>query len=549
MKRYLLLYPGSKSPDTGIFTEIITLDSSPNAAHEQIQSLVRGVSDEDTLIFWDQNVGDLSVKTLTEFEASRDDVWHPGNLYPPSVEIDLLKYEYPTDIHRGAIPRDLPNAGNFRLTFHAALVQARIMRRLGNLETGFQTLDGAALEMGWRWHRRGAILRQQPDMLEKRKAYTLQAPPITDQYRLLALHAGISMKYIAALFRCASGANPIRELQALRKIDKSRLRENPCGIADRDLNSVALPANPNVSVILPTFGRYKYVAELLEDLRTQTIKPRQILIADGNQQREPEVYERFKDLPIQVLWLNEQQTGTCAPRNACLERITGDYVWFLDDDSRIDEKNLENHLRLLEVYGADVSVGPAYTRDRPELHSFQRDVHSTFMDCGTTLCRTDILEKSGGFDMQYNEYLAGEDGDIGDRFIIAGGLMLNNPYAKRFHYLAPVGGARTSKNNLHRWKRWSLSPRPVQSIYYRAYRYFGPGVAAWSTFLSWIRIGQRRKEGQQKTTQLRVLMTVSEVLALPVSLFRLWRSVRVARQMLAEGPKIPPVKRKNPSSE
>jgi hypothetical protein len=220
-------------------------------------------------------------------------------------------------------------------------------------------------------------------------------------------------------------------------------------------------------------------------------------------------------------------------------------VLFLDDDSRIDQQNLEWHLRVLATYGADVSVGPAYTQKRPELHPQQQEIACTFMDCGTTLCRRSILQEIGGFDMQFNEHLAGEDGELGVRMVRAGALMLNNPLAKRFHYLAPVGGARSSLNNLHRWRRWSLLPRPVQSIHYTARRHFEK-AAAWEAVLqNWILVGWRRADGQPNSFSWKVRTLIAELAGIPLSLIRLARSVSFSREMLKEGPQIPSLDPRN----
>lgn len=141
--------------------------------------------------------------------------------------------------------------------------------------------------------------------------------------------------------------------------------------------------------------------------------------------------------------------------------------------------------------------------------------------------------------MQFNEHLAGEDGELGVRMVRAGALMLNNPFAKRFHYLAPVGGARSSRNNLHRWRRWSFLPRPVQSIHYIARRHFEK-AAAWDAVLqNWILVGWRRADGEPASFSWKARTLIAELVGIPLSLIRLARSVRFSRVMLKEGPKIP----------
>ena len=416
---------------------------------------------------------------------------------------------------------------------------------LGGLDGDFETLPGAARELGFRWLMRGAVCRQQPGLLSDRPAHP-ESVPLADRYRLVHLYYGARWtRYI--LMRRIFGAHPLAELHAWRKgcASSPGLAKTPSGAVHRPLDAVPLPEKVRISVVLPTYGRYKYVAEVLDDLRAQTIKPFQILVADGNpaSQRQPEVYDQYADLPLQVIWVDQE--GICISRNECLRRVTGDYVLFLDDDSRIDAQNLEWHLRVLTAYGADVSVGPAFTRKRPELHQQQQEIACTFMDCGTTLCRRSILQEIGGFDMQFNEHLAGEDGELGMRMVRAGALMLNNPFAKRFHYLAPVGGARSSGNNIHRWRRWSFLPRPVQSVHYIAHRHFEK-EAAWDAVLqSWVLVGWRRADGEPKSFSWRVRTLIAELAGIPLSLIRLVRSVNFSKEMLKEGPQIPSLDPRN----
>ncbi|HLL25473.1 MAG TPA: hypothetical protein VK427_25225, partial [Kofleriaceae bacterium] len=193
------------------------------------------------------------------------------------------------------------------------------------------------------------------------------------------------------------------------------------------------------------------------------------------------------------------------------------------------------------AYGADVSVGPAYTRGRPELHGEQREIACTFMDCGTTVAKKALLDAVGGFDMQFNALLPGEDGELGVRFVRAGGVMVNNPLAKRFHYLAPVGGGRRSTNNLHRWSRWRNLPRPVQTIYYTARRHFEAGTEWDATLIAGITVGWRRRDDQPATLSWRAKTLLAELAAIPVTAYRMRKSMRIGQAMFDEGAKIPPI--------
>jgi GT2 family glycosyltransferase len=544
MKAHLFLYPNSTEgprvpfeADNHPGVTCSQLKREPHLAARQIEEALN--QEPEVLAFWDERLGTFPWQALEQFSQSLDDMWHPGPNLTAGAEPDLLRYVNPLWVYRPDPKANLAGAINWKVDLRAAFLRAGVLRKLGGLDGGFETLSGAARELGFRWLKRGAVCRQQPTLLQNKPAQ-VELVGLADLYRMVHLYYGARWtRYI--LMRRIIGAHPFRELHAWRRgcAGLPAIGKAATGAAHRALDVVPLPDKAKISVVLPTYGRYKYVAEVLDDLRAQTIKPFQILVADGNpaSKRQPELYHEYADLPLEVIWVDQE--GICLSRNECLRRVTGDYVLFLDDDSRIDDRNLEWHLRVLTAYGADVSVGPAYTGKRPELHPQQQEIACTFMDCGTTLCRHSILREIGGFDMQFNEHLAGEDGELGMRMVRAGGLMLNNPLAKRFHYLAPVGGARSSGNNIHRWQRWSFLPRPVQSIHYTARRHFEK-AAAWDAVLqNWILIGWRRADGQPPTLSWKARTLVAELAGIPLSLIRLARSLNVSKEMLKEGPQIP----------
>jgi len=473
---------------------------------------------------------------LEAFVRSGDDAWVPQS----NAEVDdddIFRFVEPLQIYR-RVPDPVDGAVNWRLSMNATFLRASALRRFGGPRLGFTSVAGALREMGYRWLNRGAVMRQRGLL----GAQQLAQIPLEDRYRMLLYHYTAKWARYACARRVVLGASLRAELVALQKastqVEDDRAYPAPTKKFARELE-VKLTDHPRVTVVLPTFGRYRYVAEVLEDLRRQTIPVSEILIADGNtgDDRMAEAYKPFKDLPLEVLWVPEP--GTCISRNACLARATGEYIWFVDDDSRLATDNLEQHLRVLQAYGADVSVGPAYTRERPALHADQQDIRCTFMDCGTTLVRREMLERVGGFDMQFNDRLAGEDGELGIRFVRAGGLVVSNPLAKRFHYLAPVGGARASTNNVHRWVRWTLRPRPIQSIYYTGARHFDSASTREGVFQTWVLAGWKRADGVASTAKWKAKTFAAEVAALPISLVRLVRSVSIARGMAKRGPLIP----------
>ncbi len=494
-----------------------------------------------TLAFWDLRLGAVPSAAIARFVASLDDAWHPGSRLTGLDEPDLLRHVEPLWVNRPSPAPDVVGAVSWRLDLRATFVRAQAVRQLGGFDPAFDTLAGMARDLGLRLLKRGGVCRQQPDLIAS-SPIDHDEPSLADRYRLVGRH--FSEKWRAYTFarRLVELPSLSRELDAVWRSSVRAVPPVPVGALHRDLTATRLPQQVAVSVVLPTLGRYEYVAEVLDDLRAQTVRPTQILIADGNavEDRQPEVYERYADLPIEVLW--HDAPGACGARNVCLPHVTGDYVWFVDDDSRFAADNLEVHLRVMLAYGADVSVGPAYTKNRPELHPEQREIACGFMDCGTTVITRSMLATIGGFDMQFSDNLPYEDSEFGLRVVRAGGLMLNNPLAKRFHYLAPRGGCRVNTNSTHRWSRWSLSvPRPIHSIYYTARRHFESAAMIDAMFQAGLLVGWRRPEGQRATPAWRLRTLVEELAAMPVTALRLRRSIELGKQMVDEGPQIPPL--------
>ncbi|CAN5273063.1 hypothetical protein BH11MYX1_BH11MYX1_45800 [soil metagenome] len=540
MKTHVFIYPGGEIPESP--SSSTSFSVLPGRVPDAAAALAGELADPalETVVFWDTRCGQLPWDSIGRFERSLDDVWHAG--ISGAGGADLLSHAAPLAVYRPDPRADLDGGINWKLDLRATLIRARVLRAVGSLDPTYETLSGAARELGYRLLRRGAVCRQQPNLVTEPPL--LEPRPLADDYRLLRQYFNSKWTAYTLARRLMRGGAWGAEVAAWRHSANVGPRTKvPTGALLRDVSGVWPPARPSVSVILPTFGRYRYVAEVLDDLRAQTIKPTQILIADGNavEDRQPEVYENYRDLPIEILWHTE--TGICSGRNACLQKVTGDHVWFVDDDSRIGPDNLEAHFRVMQAYGADVSVGPAYTKSRPELHGDQREVMCTHMDCGTTLCTASLLRQVGGFDMEFNQYLAGEDGELGIRFVRAGGLMVNNPFAQRFHYVAPVGGSRTSKRSVHRFTRWSLVPRPVQSIYYTAKRYYEPHTALDAMVQGSVLAGWRRREGVPATRAWKMKTLLGELAAVPVTIVRLYRSVQAGRDMVEQGPMIPELAR------
>lgn len=103
-------------------------------------------------------------------------------------------------------------------------------------------------------------------------------------------------------------------------------------------------------MILPTVGRSEYLHEAVASVTSQTVADFECIVVDDSGLGR---IEDFDD-PRVVLVRLEANSGPAAARNVGLERATGTYIAFLDDDDLYTGRRLE--LGLEGLKGGDVAI-------------------------------------------------------------------------------------------------------------------------------------------------------------------------------------------------
>ena len=110
---------------------------------------------------------------------------------------------------------------------------------------------------------------------------------------------------------------------------------------------------PKVSVIIPSYNRFDYLTNAINSVLNQTYKHIEIIVInDGSTQEEYKEVNLISD-KINLVNLEKNQKliygfGPGDIRNFGLEKATGKYVAFLDDDDYWLENKLETQISLLE---------------------------------------------------------------------------------------------------------------------------------------------------------------------------------------------------------
>jgi glycosyltransferase involved in cell wall biosynthesis len=301
----------------------------------------------------------------------------------------------------------------------------------------------------------------------------------------------------------------------------------------------ALPADPSVTVVLPTLGRYELLEPLLDQLRSQTVRPHEVIVVDQNEpdRRDHDLYRRFADLGLDVIFQDER--GQWLARNAAVARSTGEWIAFLDDDSQIDEGFLEHHLEGLQRYSADLSTGASLAvvgAPVPDNYAFFSVADQ--WDSGNGMCHRKLFEQHGLFDQHFDRQRRG-DAEFGLRVQLAGGLVIHNPHAVRVHLKAAEGGLRTFGSWDGFRHRDRTSPLPLPSVVYYAKRYHSRRQLREDLVLGLTQAIVPYELKRRASPAQWLGFAAAEIVHLPSTVRRVRRSLRIADEMVEAGPRIP----------
>lgn len=490
-------------------------------------------------LFWDETLGSPDPDRIQRALERPGDVWHCGLRLGMGGLPGVIDHVTPTWMHaRDASPEI--ESTSWRISLRACLIRTDVLRALGGVRPEFASLDAAALEMGHRFLRRGALVRYLPWLLDGEGVEPARPLPFEDELRWVRYRSGRFWMAWALWRSLATGREgPWRGISAARRVDARNPPADPppfVRVPD-GLDPVAPDGRPEVAVLIPTVDRYPYLITLLGQLRHQTIPPAEVIVVDqtAKDRRVTNLADQFPDLPLKVFELD--RPGQCSSRNLGLKDCRREFVLFLDDDVEADPDLIERHLRCLAQHRAGASCGVTREMDGTTLPpDFRLLRASDVFPMGNTLVRREVLARSGLFDLAYDRG-ARADADLGTRIYLKGGLAVLDPSIVVLHHHAPSGGLRTHKARkiTYGGSQRSLTQRhlPSPTEIYLGLRYSGPDRVREAL---WIRTLQTFRVRGGPLRRL-VRLVVATVL-LPSTLWRIRAGVRRATAMFGEFPRI-----------
>jgi glycosyltransferase involved in cell wall biosynthesis len=128
---------------------------------------------------------------------------------------------------------------------------------------------------------------------------------------------------------------------------------------------------PLISVVIPTRNRAHYLGEAIESVLTQSYRHLDIIVVDdGSTDHTTDIVAGFGD---RVRFLQQDNRGTGAARNAGISQAAGEFLAFLDDDDIWNEEKLVRQMRVFEAApGTDAVYGHMEQFVSPELNDEHR---------------------------------------------------------------------------------------------------------------------------------------------------------------------------------
>ncbi|WP_321777710.1 glycosyltransferase family A protein [Sulfurimonas sp.] len=164
----------------------------------------------------------------------------------------------------------------------------------------------------------------------------------------------------------------------------------------------------NVTVVVPTYNRYKVLKRALASIYLQTYQPKEVIVIDdGSTDETPQI---TKDFP-NIKYIYQKNAGVSSARNLGVKNAKYEWIAFLDSDDEWHEDKLQEHL---DFHTNNQNIFMSYTdekwiRNNKEVKipiKYHKHGGEIFKEClshciiapSATLIHKDLLNDIGVFD-------------------------------------------------------------------------------------------------------------------------------------------------------
>ena len=308
----------------------------------------------------------------------------------------FLKYLQPT--HYFSIAR---KDGSFIFPDIAKL-SSEIRTQL-TIDTGFKSNEAAQYDLSWQAINSGYIGGAET-------YHSFEKIPVKDEYRFVKKYFHPVWGIYILLIRLISLKNPIAEISgwiASKNVTRFLVSKSPLDYPEyAGYTSQLIASSPLVTVVIPTLNRYEYLEDVLRDFEKQTYKNFEILVVDQSQPYQQDFYLKYN---LNIRPVRQEKPALWLARNTAIEQAKGTIIALSEDDVRVGENWIENHLKCLDFFNAEISAGVFFPEGSsiPQERSFFATA-SQFATGNAALYKT-VFKQVGLFDRQFERQRMGDE--------------------------------------------------------------------------------------------------------------------------------------------
>lgn len=114
-----------------------------------------------------------------------------------------------------------------------------------------------------------------------------------------------------------------------------------------------------ISIILPCYNTENYIADMLNDIQSQTYTDWELIVVSNglHQEKQQDIIRRYQNNDKRIRLIHTDEGGVSNARNIGIENADGRWITFVDADDRIEEKHLQYYMDAVDDDSEVVIMG------------------------------------------------------------------------------------------------------------------------------------------------------------------------------------------------
>lgn len=116
-----------------------------------------------------------------------------------------------------------------------------------------------------------------------------------------------------------------------------------------------------ISFIIPVYNGEQYIGRCLKSVCSQTYKNIEVIVVDdGSNDKTLDIIKKYAILDNRITYYSKENSGVSATRNFALQKVRGEYIFFVDADDWIEPTVAENNLKIMIQRNVDITINDFY---------------------------------------------------------------------------------------------------------------------------------------------------------------------------------------------